>query len=50
MDDMDYDLEDAKYEAAKEENEEREKYIEENEVYCPRCLDRNPGCSYCGPE
>lgn len=44
---VDHDLEDAKYAAAKEEAEEREEYIEENDVYCPRCLDT--GCFYCEP-
>jgi len=48
MDDYDYDLDDARDQANCDAKEEREKYIEENDVYCPRCLDRG-GCYYCEP-
>lgn len=47
--DLEYniDLDDARRDAAKEEAEERQEYIDENDVYCPRCLDA--GCYYCEP-
>lgn len=42
---MDYDLDAAKDQARSDAEDELKERIEEEEIYCPRCLDS--GCYYC---
>lgn len=42
-------LEESKHYASVEVEEEMEHLLNEQDIYCPRCLDTNPMCYYCGP-